>query len=176
MQLKGGALGTWVNSFYPHFPKIAGRSWTILSQCCSIAVGIPRTSLAEKVSPRRPSRVRNTADDAAKAVNRRPRTGSSQRRADCSRKPFPLFPRRGKVLRMMLRSLKDSEIKSSRQFSTKHHTRPPTPADAPILSELVAQLGYPAPAEVIPARLDNLAKASDASCSSPKMAPEMLSL
>ena len=39
--------------------------------------------------------------------------------------------------------------------------RTPTDADAPALATLVAQLGYPAPAEVIPARLKNLSKASD---------------
>jgi GNAT superfamily N-acetyltransferase len=39
--------------------------------------------------------------------------------------------------------------------------RAPSPADAPALSALVAQLGYPAPAEVIPERLENLSRSSD---------------
>ena len=34
--------------------------------------------------------------------------------------------------------------------------RPIAPADAPALSRLVAQLGYPAPAEVLPERLEKL--------------------
>jgi GNAT superfamily N-acetyltransferase len=34
-------------------------------------------------------------------------------------------------------------------------------ADAPALSELVAQLGYPAPAEVIPDRLANMSRSDD---------------
>lgn len=36
------------------------------------------------------------------------------------------------------------------------------PADAPAISNLVAQLGYPAPAEVIPDRLANIEKSPDA--------------
>lgn len=39
--------------------------------------------------------------------------------------------------------------------------RAATEADAPALSTLVAQLGYPAPAEVIPERLANLARSDD---------------
>jgi GNAT superfamily N-acetyltransferase len=35
-------------------------------------------------------------------------------------------------------------------------------SDAPALATLVAQLGYPAPAEAMPARLENLSRASDA--------------
>jgi GNAT superfamily N-acetyltransferase len=38
--------------------------------------------------------------------------------------------------------------------------RAPSPADAPALSALLAQLGYPAPAEVIPGRLENLSRSS----------------
>ena len=39
--------------------------------------------------------------------------------------------------------------------------RAATDADAPELSTLLAQLGYPAPAEVIPARLANLSRSDD---------------
>ena len=40
--------------------------------------------------------------------------------------------------------------------------RPPAAADSPAISALVAQLGYPATAEVIPQRLENLLKSPDA--------------
>jgi GNAT superfamily N-acetyltransferase len=40
--------------------------------------------------------------------------------------------------------------------------RTPTPADAPALATLATQLGYPAPAEVMPARLENLLNSPDA--------------
>ena len=39
--------------------------------------------------------------------------------------------------------------------------RTPKPADAPALAALVTQLGYPAPAEVIPDRLANMARSDD---------------
>jgi GNAT superfamily N-acetyltransferase len=39
--------------------------------------------------------------------------------------------------------------------------RAATAADAPAISALVAQLGYPAPAEVIPARLANISRSDD---------------
>ena len=41
-------------------------------------------------------------------------------------------------------------------------TRQPTAADAPALSRLVALLGYPAPAEVMPGRLENVLSSPDA--------------
>src|SRR5436305_15154498 len=47
-------------------------------------------------------------------------------------------------------------------MNTEASIRAAHSSDAPAISTLVAQLGYPAPAEVIPARLDNLLKTSDA--------------
>jgi GNAT superfamily N-acetyltransferase len=47
------------------------------------------------------------------------------------------------------------------QISEPIRIRAATAADAPALSALVAQLGYPAPAEVIPDRLANMARSDD---------------